>query len=478
VSVARRIAKNSIVQAAAFAVQGLTEFVVALVLARSAGAERLGEFTTLIILAGLFAFISAFGLPGLLTREISRVRDDDREIGQLVNGAFGLVIVLSTGAFFLMLAVGIVSSYSPTLLRALILTAIALGIESMAMSIAAAFRGIESLEKSSAVIAVMEATFMLLAVPVVLLREPIDVLMSAYVASRLFGLFIAAWFYRHRFGRLRPTLDWPMWRSLLTKGLPFSVNSVFSFAYSRADVVILSYIAGNTAVGFYEVAYSLTMRTNVVARAVTFALYPLLSHQFSKDQQSMRAYTAGGIHFLNIASFFLAIVLWAFGAEVVGLIYGQPFAEATGTAVKVLTLAIPLRFLETSLGVSLDASNRAGLRATAVAVAALTNAGLNLILIPRYSMMGAVYATVLTEVEIVAIFVWLLREHVREIIAWRAFVAPTLGVLLVVAGLALFSGLNVLVSLPLSIAVYVGAIVILDRSSVRSVRQLAIGRQT
>jgi len=192
----------------------------------------------------------------------------------------------------------------------------------------------------------------------------------------------------------------------------------------------------------------------------------------------MRAYTAGGIHFLNIASFFLAIVLWAFGAEVVGLIYGQPFAAATGTAVKVLTLAIPLRFLETSLGVSLDASNRAGLRATAVAVAALTNAGLNLILIPRYSMMGAVYATVLTEVEIVAIFVWLLREHVREIIAWRAFVAPTLGVLLVVAGLALFSGLNVLVSLPLSIAVYVGAIVILDRSSVRSVRQLAIGRQT
>ena len=99
---ARRIAKNSVFQGIAFTAQGLTEFLIALLLARMVGAEQLGEFTTLVTLAGMFAFISAFGFPGLLTREIARRRDDKQQVTQLVNAALGLVTVLSLVAIVLM----------------------------------------------------------------------------------------------------------------------------------------------------------------------------------------------------------------------------------------------------------------------------------------------------------------------------------------------------------------------------------------
>ncbi len=474
---ARRIAKNSIFQAAAFAAQGLTEFMVALFLARVAGAERLGEFTTLIILAGLFAFISVFGFPSMLTREIARLREDRAQVARLVNVAMGLVVILSVVAILLMSMVGILSGYSTILFRALILTGIALAFESMSLVVAASFRGIEELEWSSAILAIREMAFMGLALVVILLNARIDWLMAAYLASRLIALVAAARFYRSRFGRLRPAADRKLWHTLLKKGLPFSINGIFSFAYSRLDVIILSYLSGNVSVGFYEVAYSLTMRMNILARSVTFALYPFLSFQFVRDEQSMRAYTAKCIRYLIIPGFLIATILWVFGREFVFLLYGEKFAEAASGAVRLLALAVPLRFVETSLAVTLDASNRAGKRATAVAIAGVANALLNLILIPTYQMMGAVYATLFTEVLICGLFIWYFRDAVREIIEWRAFVGPGLGALMVLASPLLFNTINIWLLLTLCIILYVLTIVAVDRPNLKTLRLIATKKQ-
>ena len=294
----------------------------------------------------------------------------------------------------------------------------------------------------------------------------IDWLMAAYLTSRIIALGVAIRFYRSRFGRLRPTADWKLWRTLLHMGLPFSINNVFSSAYSRVDVIILSFLAGHVAVGFYEVAYSLTMRMNIVARTLTFALYPFLSFQFVKDVRSMRTYTARGMRYLIIPGFLIATLLWVFGREFTSLLYGEEFAEATSSALKLLALIIPLRFVETLLGVTLDASNRAGKRATAVAIAAVTNAALNFILVPAYQMMGAVYATVITEVVICGVFIWYLRDQAREIIEWRAFVGPGLGALIILSISALFSQISTWWLITPSILLYGLAIVVLDRSSI------------
>ncbi|PYV42588.1 MAG: hypothetical protein DMG06_13480, partial [Acidobacteria bacterium] len=212
---ARRIAKNSVFYATALITQGLTEVIVALFLARLAGAEQLGEFTTLVTLAGLFAFVSDFGLPGLLTREIARRRQDKDQAAKLVNASVGLVVVLSVVAIMLMIVLGLWLGYSSGLLRALILTGLALGFESMAMVVAAAFRGIEELQWASAVIVVMQIAFTAMALPAILAKVGIDWLMATYLMSRVLSLLVAAWFFRRsRFGKLRPVADWKLWLQL------------------------------------------------------------------------------------------------------------------------------------------------------------------------------------------------------------------------------------------------------------------------
>src|SRR4051794_41882668 len=95
----KRVAKNSLFQAVAFTAQGATEFLVALILARLAGPELLGQFTTLVILAGVFAFFSAVGLSGALSPAPARLRHDRGETAPLPHTPVGFSLPLTLLVF-------------------------------------------------------------------------------------------------------------------------------------------------------------------------------------------------------------------------------------------------------------------------------------------------------------------------------------------------------------------------------------------
>jgi O-antigen/teichoic acid export membrane protein len=471
----KRIAKNSAFQTAAYGLQSLTAFFIPVYLARLASAELLGQYATTIALTGLFSTIARFGLPSLLIREIARRRENPEQVDSLVNAALGLTTVLSAAAIGLMLAVGVLLDYPSILFRAFVLAGLALGIEAMATMVEASFRGREEMEWSAAVIAVMEGGFLALALLAVLLRAAIDALMVAYLASRIISLAVGVWIYRARFGKLRPTIDKRLWSSLLKASFPFAITNGLSSVYIRIDIVFLSYLATSAVVGLYEAANNLTMRLNIVARTVNIALYPFLSSEFAKDKQSLQRYTGRTIRLLVIPGTLIAAVLWAFGDSIVVLVYGSKFVAAI-QAVKWLALIIPLRFIDTSLEVALSASNREGKRARAVFVAALTNLLLDFILIPTYQMMGAVYATLITECVMCAMYVWYLRAEAHEMLAWRGFIGPGLGAATILAASLLLNTVNIWLLGGMSVLLYSLIVVWMDRSNIELFRLIVVNR--
>ena len=471
----RRIAKNSAFQAVAYGVQSLTAFFIPVYLARLASAELLGQYATTIALTGLFSTIARFGLPSLLIREIARSRENPEKVDNLVNAALGLTTVLSATAIGLMLITSVLLNYPSVMFRACLLAGLALGIEAMAYMVEASFRGREMMEWSAVVVAVMEGAFLLLALVTVPLQAAIDWLMIAYLASRIISLAVGIWIYRARFGKLRLTIDKGLWKSLFKASFPFAITNGLSSLYVRVDVVFLSYLATSAIVGLYEAANNLTVRLNVLARTVSIAIYPFLSSEFAKNKQSLQRYTARTIRLLVIPSALIAAVLWAFGDRIVIMVYGGKFGAAI-QAVKWLALIMPLKFIDTSLEVALSASNREGKRAMAVLVAALTNLLLNFILIPTYQMMGAVYATVLTEGVLFGMYVWYLREEAREMFAWRGFIGPGLGAATILAASLLLNTVNVWLLGGMSVLLYSLIVVWMDRSSIELLRLIAVNR--
>jgi O-antigen/teichoic acid export membrane protein len=471
----RRIAKNSVFQTVAYGVQSLTAFFIPVYLARLTSAELLGQYATTIALTGVFASIAKFGLPSLLIREIARSRENPEKVDSLVNAALGLTGVLSATAILLMLIASVSLNYPSVMLRACVLAGLALGIEALTYILEASFRGREMMEWSAVVITVMEGAFLLLALVTVPFRASIDWLMIAYLISRIIALAVAIWIYRARFGKVRPSIDKKLWSSLFKTSLPFAVTSGLSTVYVRIDVVFLSYLATSAIVGLYEAANNLTMRLNIVARTVNIALYPFLASEFAKDKNSLQRYTGKTIRLLVILGTLMTVVLWVFGDSIVVLVYGSKFVD-TIQAVKWLALIIPLRFIDTSLEVALSASNREGKRARAVLVAALTNILLNLMLIPTYQMMGAVFATVLTEVVMCAMYVWILRAEAHEMLAWQGFIGPGLGAATILAASLLLNTVNIWLLVGMSILLYGLIVVWMERSNIELFRQIVRNR--
>jgi O-antigen/teichoic acid export membrane protein len=169
-------------------------------------------------------------------------------------------------------------------------------------------------------------------------------------------------------------------------------------------------------------------------------------------------------------------VLWAFGDKIVISIYGSNFVAAI-QAVKLLALITPLRFIDTSLEVALNASNREGKRAKAVFVAALTNLLLDFLLIPTYQMMGAVYATLITEVVLCTMFVWYLRAEAHEMLAWRGFIGPALGAATILAASSLINTVNVWLLGGISVLLYGLIVVWMERSNIELFRQIIVNRK-
>lgn len=472
---AKRIARNSAFQAVAYGAQSLTAFFIPVYLARLASPDLLGQFATIITLAGLFSTLARFGLPSLLIRQIARSRENPEQVDRLVNASIGLATVLSIIAFGLLLVVGLLLKYPSVLFRACVLAGLALGIEAIAYMIEASFRGREKMEWSAVIIAVMEGTFLVLALVTVPFRAAIDWLMVAYLASRIISLVAGVWIYRARFGKLRPTIDKPLWISLFKASFPFAITNGLSSVYVRVDVVFLSYLTTNAIVGLYEAANNLTVRLNILARTVSIALYPFLSSEFTKNKESLQRYTGKTIRLLVIPSALIAAVLWGFGDRIVIAVYGDKFI-GTIQAVKWLALIMPFKFIDTSLEVALSASNREGKRAIAVLVTALTNLLLCFILIPKYHLMGAVYETLLTEIVLFGMYVWYLREEAREMFAWRGFIGPGLGAATILAASLLLDTVNIWLLGGLSVLFYGLIVVWIDRSSIELFRMIAVNR--
>jgi O-antigen/teichoic acid export membrane protein len=259
-------------------------------------------------------------------------------------------------------------------------------------------------------------------------------------------------------------------------GVPFAINNAVTFIRGRLGVIILAFLSGSVVVAMLEVATGLTIRLNVLGRSVNDSLYPFLSSQFVKDVRSLWKYTANGIRFLLIPGFLFATLLWVFGGELVLLLYGEEFVAAI-PALKLLALLIPLRFVTYSLGTTLTASNRQGQRSATVTVAAVISVIFNFLLIPRFQLMGAVFAMIITEVILFGQTAWYLRAEMQDIINWRYFIGPVLGSIMILSASYLFNTLNTWILIILSILLYLIVIVALDRSSIKPLRLILSRRQ-
>jgi O-antigen/teichoic acid export membrane protein len=173
--------------------------------------------------------------------------------------------------------------------------------------------------------------------------------------------------------------------------LPIGAGIVLSALYFRVDVFLVQRWAGTEPVALYNAVFRLVEALRLFPAAVVAVMLPELCRA-SDSRPLMRVALP-----LTAAAIGVSAMLWAGANSLIALVYGAPFAAAV-PAFRILLLAFPLLALNLTLTHQLVGWNGQRAYATICALALVVNVALNAQLIPAWSIDGAAWATLGTEV--------------------------------------------------------------------------------
>lgn len=425
-------------------VSRLVALVVVLTLAGHLGAERYGQYATLIAYSALISVVADFGLSSLYTREGARAPARlPTYLGTLVIGKLPLVVAAAALLGGALLSARLGGLFLPG--------ALLLALTTYATLIRNTFYAQGRLEFEAGAIlgeTVIQAAGIFLGAR---LQQDVAYFVWVYAASYGFTCLYSLLVIRLAGLARRPDRpDIQLFRAWLRLAFPFALGSFLTNLYFRADVPILQHFRAFQEVGWYQLAYKPFESLQFVPLAVQAVVYPLLGiYHLESGPRLAVAY----------GRFFKVLILLGWPLSVGTLLLVHPIGRLfrlfpeSEPSLRILALGIVFLFANSCFTAMLYAIDRQDLFAWATGIAVVVNVGLNLLLIPRYGYLAASATTVVTEAAFsVAGWYFVGRRLKLPVLrlSWRILLA---GLIMGVV-LTPLAGRSIFISAPVGAAVY------------------------
>jgi O-antigen/teichoic acid export membrane protein len=202
--------------------------------------------------------------------------------------------------------------------------------------------------------------------------------------------------YLAKFPRPRLQVNWNFWRSKLALALPLSIASIFSTIAFRVDTVLLSLFQGYAAVGLYTAPYKVIEVLLFIPSVYSAVIFPVLSNFHVSSQESFRLIYVKSIKYMIILGLPIAAGITILSRDIILILYHSAFSGSV-VVLQILIWTVPLLLLTTSFGIILISMNKQVLAIRLTFIYMIFNIGVNLVVIPQFSYLGASVVTVLTE---------------------------------------------------------------------------------
>lgn len=235
-------------------------------------------------------------------------------------------------------------------------------------------------------------------------------LASAYVVKRVLRL---------RFERPNPRHWWP----LLQDSFPFGLMGIIGNFARRFDTVFMSFVLTDAAVGWYNVPYNLILMMLLLAQSLAISLYPTLVREYDSGQGSIQGTVQRALRYLLLLSLPIAVGGMLLADRIIVLLYGQEFVSAI-PVMRILVWALPAMFMAEILGRTSSTMHLEKRMARITIIKAVVTAGLNVLLISEFGLVGAAVAAVVTG----ALSVVLPSIIIGPTMLWKGNVGPVMRV--------------------------------------------------
>jgi O-antigen/teichoic acid export membrane protein len=249
----QKIAKNTGVIIAGNIVFRIVSLFVIIYLARYLGTEGFGKYSFVFAYLAFFNIITDLGLQQILVREMAR---NPSTAPKLIGNACIVRLLLTVFALGLAIAIMTLLPYPDDTTLYVYIASFTLLFISFSDFYATIFQA--NLAMQYNVIAKLTFKFVSagLILWIVFSHGTLMHIMIVLVFSEGIKTLLSYLFSR-KFVRPSFTIDFGLWRHLLKECLPLALSSILVIIYYQIDVIMLSMMKGDDAVGIYSAAYRL-----------------------------------------------------------------------------------------------------------------------------------------------------------------------------------------------------------------------------
>lgn len=426
-------------------------FIWTVLMARYLGVEKYGLFGFATSLTGILAITVDLGISTHIVRHIATDYDS---APHYLGNAIPLKSIFAIGTIILTLIVLILmKSDELTIIVTLLFT-----IEMIIRSFIGLFNGTFQAFEEGKYQGIANTTLHLILLIFILISifanfGIIGIAISYILAN---ALVLGYMYYALKKNVTKPKydLDIEFCKKITRYSLPFAVTSLLYIIYYSIDVVMLQNMVGSYATGIYNATYKLISVLTLFYSVYTAVIFPVMSRFFKDDESMLLISFEKSIKYLMMVIIPIAIATMFYSLDIIQLIYGNKYDPAS-SVLSILIWTVCLLFVSGACNTLLNASHKEVAVTKIYTIAAIFNVILNLFMIPYLSYDGAAITTVLSDILIVIIQIYIIyrlghRPNKKLYLDLGKIIMGS-----AVLGIALYClNLNMWVAIPVGIIIY------------------------
>ena len=402
----QRIAKNTAVLTIANIANTIIGLFFIMYVARYLGAGGFGILSLALAFTAIFGVFTDMGLGTLTIREVAR----DKSLAQKYLRNIAVLKIILVIATFGLIALTINQlGYPEQTINVVYLIALSVVFNAFSLMFYSIFQAYQRME--FVMIGRILNSVLLLAGALFVISRGLSVtaFASLYLLAGVVTLgcnsIVSTW----KFAKPKIEIDFGFWKETLEQAWPLGLVGIFSTIYFWVDSVMLSLMQGDEVVGWYNVAYRLAAVLLFIPGAYFSSVFPVMSKFYVSSKESLKSIYEKSVKYMVIIAVPIGVGTSLLADKIILLIFGAEYSHSI-IALQILIWSTVFIFVSLGFAHLFNSLNRQIIVAKVTGSCALLNVLLNVILIPRYSYIGASITTVMTEfIALSLVFIWSLR---------------------------------------------------------------------
>lgn len=380
-------------------------FIWTILIAMYLGPADFGVMGTAISFASTFVFLADFGITSYILRAIST--DMDHE-SKYLNNTLTLKVFLAIFYFFVVLLTLILLGWNNYIIFICLLFSLESVIKSFQDVIFVSFRAHEEMKYQAFVNIFINIGLLFCFIGVSYTDWGLIGVTFSYIIINFIAFIYDLVLIRRYIIKPSLSFDITFFKILIKSGIPFAAVSFLYTIYFSIDIIMLTQFSSVYDSGLYNSAYKLISVLTLFYTVYSAAIFPVMAKLFKNEKNLLNFSFIKSVKYLSLVTIPIAVFVFFYGFDIIN-IYGPEYVAASNV-LKILIWTVCFLFVNGACSMILNASYEEYSVTKIYLIAAIFNIVLNSYLIPKYSIYGASIATILSEIVILILELYMLKK--------------------------------------------------------------------